>query len=101
MIYAGEMVWLALNASRDELLTDKLVLQRIALFGPLIFAGLWAATLSSALASLLFNVVGASLFDKHPLRLIQVYLTFPLGEKALGDDFSGFALGGGGLTRSC
>jgi hypothetical protein len=47
----------------------------------------------AALASLLLNVIGASLFEKHPLRLIQVYLTFPLGERALGDDFStGMAL---------
>jgi hypothetical protein len=47
----------------------------------------------AALASLAFNIVGASLVGKHPLRLIQVYLTFPLGEKALGEDFStGIAL---------
>jgi amino acid transporter len=52
-IYVGIMVWLALNASREELLDNKLVMQRIAFVGPLIFAGLWAATLSSALASLL------------------------------------------------
>ena len=52
-IYAAIMGWLALNASREELLNNKLVMQRIAFFGPLIFAGLWAATLSSALASLL------------------------------------------------
>lgn len=36
-----------------------------------------------ALASLLFNVVGSTLYENHPLRIIQVYLTFPLGEKAL------------------
>lgn len=53
LIYVAIMVWLAFNASRDELLGNKLVMQRIAFFGPLIFAGLWAATLSSALASLL------------------------------------------------
>lgn len=52
-VYVAIMVWLALNASREELLGNKLVMQRIAFFGPLIFAGLWAATLSSALASLL------------------------------------------------
>lgn len=52
-IYGAIMFWLALNASRDELLHNNLVMQRIAFFGPLIFAGLWAATLSSALASLL------------------------------------------------
>jgi amino acid transporter len=53
VIYAAEMVWLSLNAGRDELLGDKMVMRRIALLGPLIFVGLWAATLSSALASLL------------------------------------------------
>jgi hypothetical protein len=36
-----------------------------------------------ALASLFFNVVGSLLVGQHPLRLIQVYLTFPLGEEAL------------------
>ncbi|MCA9215454.1 MAG: hypothetical protein KDB27_20455 [Planctomycetales bacterium] len=46
-----------------------------------------------AMASLLFNVVGSAIIGQHPLRLIQVYLTFPLGEKALSDDFaSGMAL---------
>ena len=53
VIYAVQMIWLALNASREELLTDTLVMRRIAVFGPLIFVGLWAATLSSALSSLL------------------------------------------------
>ncbi len=37
-----------------------------------------------AMASLLVNVVGAPLAGKSPLELICVYLTFPLGEKALG-----------------
>ena len=40
-----------------------------------------------AIASLLFNVIGALVAGLHPLRLIQVYLTFPLGEKALSADF--------------
>jgi amino acid transporter len=53
VIYATQMGWLALNASREELIGNKLVMERIARVGPLIFAGLWAATLSSALASLL------------------------------------------------
>ncbi len=35
-----------------------------------------------AATSLLFNVVGALLVGKHPLELIRVYLTFPLGEQA-------------------
>jgi hypothetical protein len=41
-----------------------------------------------AIASLLFNVVGSWWVGQHPLRLIQVYLTFPLGERALSPDFS-------------
>jgi hypothetical protein len=47
----------------------------------------------AAAASLLFNVVGSLIVGQHPLRLIQVYLTFPLGEKALDPGFdSGVAL---------
>ena len=42
-----------------------------------------------AATSLLFNVIGSYLWsevtgkEQHPLRLIQVYLTFPLGATAL------------------
>lgn len=35
-----------------------------------------------AMASLLFNVVGASLTGKDPLEIIRSYLTFPLGDLA-------------------
>jgi hypothetical protein len=46
-----------------------------------------------AAASLLFNIVGSLIVNQHPLKLIQVYLTFPLGEKALTPEFdSGIAL---------
>lgn len=46
-----------------------------------------------AAASLLFNIVGSALIGQHPLKLIQVYLTFPLGEKALTPEFdTGVAL---------
>ncbi len=34
-----------------------------------------------AMASLLFNVVGAVLTGRHPLELIRTYLTFPLGDQ--------------------
>lgn len=44
-----------------------------------------------AVASLLFNVVGSWFVEKHPLYLIQVYLTFPLGELAF-DVESGLTL---------
>jgi hypothetical protein len=44
-----------------------------------------------AMSSLLFNVVGSVLVGQHPLELIRVYLTFPLGDRALELD-SGLAL---------
>lgn len=36
-----------------------------------------------AVTSLLFNVVGSTFVEQNSMRLIQVYLTFPLGERAL------------------
>ncbi len=37
----------------------------------------------AAMVSLLFNVIGSTLAGKHPLEIIRVYLTFPLGARAL------------------
>jgi hypothetical protein len=37
----------------------------------------------AAMSSLVFNIVGSLLFEKQPLELIRVYLTFPMGERAL------------------
>ncbi|MFM8413245.1 MAG: hypothetical protein ACKOCX_00815 [Planctomycetota bacterium] len=46
-----------------------------------------------ALASLVFNIAGATIAGKDPLQLIRVYLTFGLGEKALDPAFdNGLAL---------
>ena len=46
-----------------------------------------------AAASLLLNIVGSLAVGQHPLRLIQIYLTFPLGEQALAEDMqSGLTL---------
>jgi hypothetical protein len=50
--------------------------------------------LIAAGASLLFNIIGASMTGRHPLELIRVYLTFPMGEKALTLE-SDFALAAG------
>jgi len=44
--------------------------------------------------SLLFNVIGSTMVGKHPLEIIRVYLTFPMGETALAiDDSSTLAIG--------
>jgi hypothetical protein len=66
------------------------------------YAGYYATTgfllgFYGAAASLLFNIIGSLLLPalggtaQNPLRLIQVYLTFPLGAKALEMD-TGLAL---------
>ena len=39
-----------------------------------------------AVASLLVNVFGSMVVRQHALKLIQIYLTFPLGEKALSEE---------------
>lgn len=41
----------------------------------------------AAATSLLFNVVGSVIVGQHPLYIIKVYLTFPLGAKALSPEF--------------
>lgn len=46
---------------------------------------------AGAVTSLLFNVLGSAIVNQNPLHLIQVYLTFPLGEPALHME-SGLAL---------
>ncbi|MCH6257548.1 hypothetical protein MLD52_13385 [Puniceicoccaceae bacterium K14] len=51
-VYLAQLIWLALSFDRETLLTDSLAMKQIALVPGLILAGLWAATLSSALASL-------------------------------------------------
>lgn len=47
----------------------------------------FALGIFGAAASLLLNVIGSALIGQHPLQLIKVYLTFPLGEKALSPEF--------------
>lgn len=47
-----------------------------------ILAGMMLGFLGAA-SSLLFNIVGSMLVKQHPMELIRVFLTFPLGEKAL------------------
>jgi hypothetical protein len=39
-----------------------------------------------AIVSLLFNVIGSVLFDKHPFELIKVFMTFPMGGSAIASD---------------
>ena len=53
VIYLGTVTWLAFHENRQELLTNNLIVKDIAYWPGLIFAGIYAATLSSALGSIL------------------------------------------------
>ena len=53
LIYMLLPFLLAARADRDVLVADQLVMQRMALWGPAILLGVWGATLSSAVGSIL------------------------------------------------
>ena len=53
VIYVMIVTKLAFSASPQDLATDQLIMAKIALWGPIIFIGLAAATLSSAIGSIL------------------------------------------------
>ena len=59
------MVWLSLHGTPQELITNNLIMQDIALFPMLVLIGVWAATLSSALGSVIAapRVLQALAFD--------------------------------------
>jgi amino acid transporter len=52
VIYAIQVYWFVSNASGADLRDDTMIMEKIASIGFLIYAGIWAATLSSALGSL-------------------------------------------------
>ncbi|MFZ1753329.1 MAG: hypothetical protein WBO46_15660 [Caldilineaceae bacterium] len=52
MIYFAAVIWLSLHAGPEQLIADNLIMQKIAAVPPLILVGVWAATLSSALGSI-------------------------------------------------
>ena len=53
LVYAGIAVLMASSTSRSLLVGDGMVMQKMAWFGPLVYAGVIAATLSSALGSMM------------------------------------------------
>lgn len=52
-VYIAAVLWFASHLTAEELINDNLAMQRVAIFPPLILAGVWASTLSSALGSVL------------------------------------------------
>jgi solute carrier family 12 (sodium/potassium/chloride transporter), member 2 len=53
VVYMSFPIWLALNADSAQLTDDKMIVWSIARFPALIYAGVWGATLSSAVGSML------------------------------------------------
>jgi len=53
IIYIGATIWLATHATTDQLLSDNMIMEKIAKWPVFIPLGVWAATLSSALGSVL------------------------------------------------
>ena len=53
VIYMVLPIFLAMRADANTLLTEPLVMQQIALWGPAILLGVWGATLSSAIGSIM------------------------------------------------
>jgi amino acid transporter len=53
IVYVALVTKLAFSASPEDLANDQLIMSRIALWGPMILIGLGAATLSSAIGSIL------------------------------------------------
>ena len=65
VIYLATVIWLALHASPSDLIANNLIMQEIAAWPVLILIGVWAATLSSALGSVMAapRVLQALAFD--------------------------------------
>ena len=53
LVYAGIAVLMAASTNRSSLVGDGMVMQEMAWFGPIVYAGVIAATLSSALGSMM------------------------------------------------
>ncbi|MCP4211114.1 MAG: amino acid permease [Halieaceae bacterium] len=53
IIYIAAVIWLATHATSEELIDNTFIMSEIAVIPALILVGVWAATLSSALGSIL------------------------------------------------
>jgi len=80
IVYIGLAILFALMVNRDMLLSDYNFLSNIALWAPLVIAGVWAATLSSGLGGILGapRIMQALSLDKIMPRI------FGKGVKGLG-----------------
>ncbi len=65
VIYLAAVIWLSLHGTPKELISNNLIMQDIARWPALVLIGVWAATLSSALGSVIAapRVLQALAFD--------------------------------------
>ncbi|MCB0044186.1 MAG: amino acid permease [Caldilineaceae bacterium] len=79
VIYVLTVIWLALHATPDALIDNNLIMQKIARWPSLILIGVWAATLSSALGSVIAapRVLQALALD----RVVPQMMAGQLGSK--------------------
>ncbi len=97
IIYAFQVYWLSRNASLAQLRGDTMIMKSIASVGFLIYIGIWAATLSSALGSLMAaprtmqalatdgvlpSVLGQGHGPSHEPRLATI-VTFAIAEASI------------------
>ena len=84
---------LATLRARADKLEAELAGEEVKPFKPVGFYTGYHATagfvlgIFGAMASLLFNIVGSLMVGQDPLRLVRVYLTFPLGDAPLQENF--------------
>lgn len=76
LVYITTIVWLSLHATPDELIANNLIMQEIARWPFFILLGVWSATLSSALGSIVAapRVLQALAYDRVAPRWMAAQL---------------------------
>jgi amino acid transporter len=76
LIYLVTATWLGLHATQSELMSDNLVMQKVARWSVFVLIGVWASTLSSALGSILAapRTLQALSFDRVTPRMMGYQL---------------------------
>ena len=76
IIYVTTIIWLSMHATPQELVSNTLIMQDIARWPVLILIGVWAATLSSALGSIVAapRILQALAFDNVAPRWVAAQL---------------------------
>jgi solute carrier family 12 sodium/potassium/chloride transporter 2 len=93
VIYLLVAYKLAISATPEELASDQLIMQRIAVWGPIIPVGLAAASLSSALGSIMVaprTIQAIGMDDIFPTKFINNW--FARGKPVSNEPFNGSLL---------